>query len=67
MMEEKLKTLFDYQRFEPSPRLERLIRNTELRSKRELSDDEAEMVAAAGTPTTPWESNPFNSCKVEIK
>lgn len=66
MMEEKLKTLFDYQRFEPSPRLEKLIRNAESRVKRELSDDEAELVAAAGTPTPPWEGNPFDSDKVEL-
>ena len=66
MMEKKLKTLFDYQRFEPSPRLEKLIRNTESRGRRELSDDEAEMVAAAGSPTPPWKGNSFVSDKVEI-
>lgn len=53
MMEERLKTLFDYQRFEPLPRLERLIRNTESRVKRELTDDEAELVSAAGTKVVP--------------
>ena len=47
-MENKLKTLFDYQRFDPSPRLEKLIHATESPTRRELSDDEAEMVSAAG-------------------
>ena len=58
-MENKLKTLFDYQRFDPSPRLEKLIRNTESRGRRELSDDEAEMVSAAGSLTLSEDSEDF--------
>ena len=52
-MENKLKALFDYQKFDPSPRLEKLIRNTESQGRRKLSDDEVEMVSAAGA----WPTN----------
>ena len=45
-MEKKLKQLFDYQRFEGEPHLEKLIRAAEKR--RAISDDEAEAVSAAG-------------------
>ena len=47
-MEKKLSQLFDYQRFDPSSRLADLIRKTESRHKRELSDDELFYVNAAG-------------------
>lgn len=47
-MEKKLKQLFDYQRFDPSPRLANLIRKTESRQKRKLTDDELLYVVAAG-------------------
>lgn len=47
-MEKKLSQLFDYQRFDPSSRLADLIRKTESRQKRELSDDELLYVNAAG-------------------
>ena len=60
-MENKLKTLFDYQRFDPSPRLEKLIHATESPTRRELSDDEAEMVSAAGS-LTPSEDFYLPSC-----
>ena len=49
-MEKKLKKMFDYQRFEPSARLAKLINETESRYAREISDDDLYMVAAAGTP-----------------
>ena len=58
-MEEKLKTLFDYQCFESSPRLAKLIRQAESRSMRELSDDEAEM--AAGGAAQPQAPNPVDT------
>lgn len=49
-MEKKLKSLFDYQRFEQNARLNKLISETENRYARELSDDDLAMVAAAGEP-----------------
>ena len=49
-MEKKLNQMFDYQRFDPSPRLAEMIRKAESRSKRALSDDELFFVNAAGVP-----------------
>lgn len=48
-MENKLKAMFDYQRFEPNDRLSRLIDDTESRymSMNELSDSDLELVSAA--------------------
>ena len=46
--EKKLKLLFDFERFEKNKRLERLINETENRYKNELSDDDIEIVSAAG-------------------
>ncbi len=59
-MEDRLRSLFDYQKFEPNDRLGKLIAATEskyLQSAR-LSDDDLELVTAAGTskpgrPTKP--------------
>ncbi len=52
-MEKKLSLLFDYQKFEQNPELQRVIDAVHARlSKRRLSDDEAELVAAAGQPET---------------
>ena len=48
LMEEKLKILFDYQRFDNNKKIGELIRETEMRHARELSDDDLTMVAAAG-------------------
>ena len=48
-MEEKLKKLFDFQRFEENPRLASLIKETKDRETRELSDDDLFYVAAAGS------------------
>lgn len=47
-MENKLKRLFDYQRFEQNGSLERLIAETENRCARALSDEELSSVSAAG-------------------
>ena len=49
-METKLKKLFDYQRFEKNPELEKLIAETESRSQSALSDDDLSLVSAAGEP-----------------
>ena len=47
-MEKKLKMLFDYQRFEKNPHLEKLIEETESRAAQLLSDDDLFFVNAAG-------------------
>ena len=47
-MDKKLKMLFDYQRFEKNQRLEELIRETESRYAKELSEEELSLVSAAG-------------------
>ena len=49
-MEQKLKALFDYQRFEKNERLEKIIAETESRYAQELSDDDLSLVNAAGEP-----------------
>ena len=50
-MEGKLKTLFDYQKFEGNPALQSVIDSVHARyAAKELSLDEMEWVAAAGTP-----------------
>ena len=52
-MEKKLSLLFDYQKFEQNPELQRVIDAVHARlSKRRLSDNEADLVAAAGRPET---------------
>ena len=50
-MENKLKKLFEYQKFEQNERLAKLIAETEARQATEISDDDLEMVAAAGEIT----------------
>ena len=47
-MDRKLKMLFDYQRFEKNQRLEELIRETENRYAKELSEEDLSLVSAAG-------------------
>lgn len=47
-MENKLRKLFDYQRFENNPRLAKLIEETEARSAQYLSDEDLFFVNAAG-------------------
>ena len=49
--ERVLKKLFDFQRFEQNPRLERLIREAE-GDGAALSDDELSLVSAAGEVNT---------------
>ena len=50
-MEDKLKKLFDYQRFEKNGSLEELIRETEKQYAGELSDEDLSLVNAAGEIT----------------
>ena len=50
-VDKKLKELFDFQKFEKNPRLEKMIGETEERCGRELSDDELSGVSAAGELT----------------
>ena len=50
-MENKLKKLFEYQKFEQNERLAKLIAETEARQAAEISDDDLEMVTAAGEIT----------------
>ena len=52
-MEKKLSLLFDYQKFAQNPELQRVIDTVHARfSRRELSDEEAGLVYAAGQPGT---------------
>ncbi len=56
-MENKLKQLFEYQKFQQNGRLAKLIAETEARQTAELSDDELELVAAAGDMFMPNEND----------
>lgn len=47
-MENKLKKLFDFQKFEKNGKLEKQVGETESRYAAELSDDELSLVNAAG-------------------
>lgn len=47
-MENKLRKLFEYQRFEGNSRLAKIIGETESRYGAEISDDDLEFIAAAG-------------------
>lgn len=49
-MERKLKSLFEYQRFEKNEDLEAIIKETENRYNFELSDEDLFYVSAAGNP-----------------
>lgn len=51
-MENKIKKLMDYQKFEQNPKLAKII-NDAHKSARELDDDELWMVNAAGTTDLP--------------
>ena len=54
MTEKQLYQAFDLQRFAPSARLQAVIDASHKRtSAQELSDDELDCVAAAGTPEPP--------------
>ena len=51
-MSNRLKSIFEYQKFEMNPKMSALIADTESRYfKESLSDDELEMVVAAGDPS----------------
>lgn len=50
-MEKRLRALFDYQRFLQNDRLARMISEAEEASA-ELSDEDLELVSAAGDPST---------------
>lgn len=52
-MEKKLRSLFEFQRFEGNRELQSLIEETEKRSAQALSDDDLWMVNAAGVPDLP--------------
>ena len=54
-MEKKLRALFDFQKYEQNEDLQKVIDRVHARysgSARMLSDDEADLVAAAGMPET---------------
>ena len=55
-LEKKLRTLFEYQKFEQNADLQNVIDRVHARYRsshaRMLDDDEADMVAAAGVPDT---------------
>ncbi len=55
-MEKKLSLLFDFQLFEREPELQSVIDAVHARfsSARKLSDDEADLVSAAGQPETAY-------------
>lgn len=53
MIEDTLKAIFDFQRFEGNDELETLIRDTFSRWGAALSEDELEQVSAAGEPSPP--------------
>lgn len=56
-MENRLKALFDYQKFENNESLNALIQETQMRLGAELSDDELSMISAAGDIPLKNESN----------
>lgn len=47
-MEQKLKRMFDYQKFQKNSRLEAMLAEAEGRYEGSLSDDALELVSAAG-------------------
>lgn len=62
-MKNKLKALFDYQKFEQNERLARLIEDTVNRTSgkmTELDDDDLTMVNAAGVPMSTKRDIKFN-------
>lgn len=60
-MDNKLRKLFDYQRFEGNERLAKFISETESRYAKNLSDDDLSFVNAAGEPVTSGAINIENS------
>ena len=49
-MDRKLRTLFEFQKFEQEPHLAQLIRQAEDRGTRALTDEELGLINAAGIP-----------------
>lgn len=49
-MNKTIKAMFEYQQFEENPKLQALIRETENRFVRALTDDDLRFVNAAGVP-----------------
>lgn len=49
-MENKLKAMFDYQHFDGNKKLESMLMAAENRHPAMLSDDDLDMVSAAGVP-----------------
>ena len=50
----KLSQAFDFQKFQRNPKMAGIVRETEGRyAKTTLSDDDLELVSAAGEPTVP--------------
>ena len=47
-MDKKLRSLFEFQKFENNSRLSKLIQETESRYASELSDEDLDFVSAAG-------------------
>ena len=56
-MDKKLKSMFEFQRFQNNPRLAKMIQETEQRYAGELSDEDLDFVAAAGEFTSDEEEN----------
>ena len=50
LMEKKLKSLFDFQKFEGNSELAAMIADTEARYKKQLDEADLLMVNAAGSP-----------------
>lgn len=59
-MDKKLKSMFEFQRFQNNPRLAKIIAETEQRYAGEVSDEDLDFVAAAGV-------NPFENEEDEDK
>lgn len=57
-MEKRLAALFEYQKYEKDPRLQRLIEETEARFGRELNDDDLKNISAAGEIIPPPPKQP---------
>ncbi|MBQ0125683.1 MAG: hypothetical protein KBS59_05090 [Clostridiales bacterium] len=53
-----MKALFEYQKFERNTKLEALIKETENRYEKKLSDEELLMVCAAGDTDVPQSEKP---------
>lgn len=57
VVEKKLKKLFEYQKFEQNERITKFIAETKVHQTAEISDDDLEIVTAAGDMIAPNESD----------